>query len=162
MMTSLTMSRLDKLPELVKILIKKTIDINATSKYGETPLHNICGRFRKYSGSINAPEHARRLKIVQLLIDAGIDINLKNIHGHIALQYIFDYYESFKLPIAQLLIKSGSDLDLHIIVKLNQPDIYQAIIKYHKHNHGKIQPFIKYFDKEQVKLLKCFSQLWQM
>ena len=65
----------DNLPdsiEVIKFLIAKGLDVNATDKKGNTPLHTTCwGVYKDYSN----------LDVIKALIQNGADINVKNNEG---------------------------------------------------------------------------------
>lgn len=170
--------------KIIQTLIDKGADINITNSYGNTPLHYICanswpsnpqkGAKLLINNGINIDaknsrgstalhivcgnQQLNKLPLVRLLIKSGANLNTKDARNNSAFQCIFNNNKTDKLPVMQLLIKAGADLDVDPIVKINNQKIYDCVVLYHKNNPYKIKPFLKYFSKEQTKLLECFSQ----
>lgn len=177
----------DELLEIVKILIKEGIDVNVKDCHGRTCMHNLCNCYKSDTlpkvmrlligvgininyvdiygftilhyacvnrGSYKLPE------IIQLLIDARVDINAKPYgSSRNALYYICGYSRQYNcLKAIKLLIQSGIELDVSAITYDDNPEIYEEVMTYHKHNAKTMKTFMKYFGEEQIKLLDYFTQ----
>lgn len=85
---------------IVRMLLKKNIDVNAKNHDGKTALHYAVDE----SG----------LPIIQLLIENGISTEIADNHGNHALwSAVFNAADGDKekLPIVELLLKQGADKD---------------------------------------------------
>lgn len=80
--------------DLTKSLIQSGEDVNAQDRNGWTPLH-----FAAQAGSIGA---------VELLIDAGADINLRNSDGNTAL-WVATMNSYHGTQVIELLLKKGAN-----------------------------------------------------
>lgn len=139
----------DRLPKIIKLLVDFDADVDAKNKSGSTPLHIVCANYKS----------VKLLEVVRILIDYGANVNIPDNYNYTPLKLVCEFYKSDKLPeVVLLLIKDMIDLDTAAIIKINKRVIYETIITYYKHDSRKIKLFYKYFDKEQKKLLKCFSQ----
>lgn len=69
-------------PDLARVLIANGADVNATDKFGQTPLHAAVG-----SG---------RIDLVELLISRGAAINAKDGNGETPLQRAKSSYQALK------------------------------------------------------------------
>jgi len=72
----------------------QVLNVNAGAGGGYTPLHNACVR-----------DH---LDMVKLLLNAGADVNAKNIHGNTPLHPACRH--KFSMDIVKLLVDAGADL----------------------------------------------------
>ncbi|KAI1491318.1 ankyrin repeat-containing domain protein [Biscogniauxia mediterranea] len=75
------LARRDPYPLIVKQLLDHGADVNAAAIDGWTPLHQVV---------FNCERPDDRLEIVQILVEAGADISLKNKWGQSALYYVVD------------------------------------------------------------------------
>ncbi|KAI1630848.1 ankyrin repeat-containing domain protein [Biscogniauxia mediterranea] len=73
------LGRRDPYPLIVKQLLDHGADVNAAAIDGWTPLHQAV---------FNCERPDDRLEIVQMLVEAGADVSLKNKWGHSALYYV--------------------------------------------------------------------------
>lgn len=139
----------DRLPKIIKLLVDFDADVDAKNKSGSTPLHIVCANYKS----------VKLLEVLRILIDYGSNVNIPDNYNYTPLKLVCEFYKSDKLPeVVLLLIKDMIDLDTAEIIKINKRVIYETIITYYKHDSRKIKLFYRYFDKEQKKLLKCFSQ----
>ena len=73
-LTALWYSTQDGRYEMTEKLINKGADIEATDRFGNTPLSNAVFYY-------NQSEEALSGKLLELLLDAGADMNAKNVAG---------------------------------------------------------------------------------
>nr|WP_284703690.1 ankyrin repeat domain-containing protein [Clostridium swellfunianum] len=85
--------------ELISYLLEMGVDVNSQDKYKHSALHDL---FYKKKNKV---------EICKLLIDYGINVNLKNDNGQTPLFCFTTYYADEE--ICRLLINSGADVNIH-------------------------------------------------
>ena len=125
--------------EIARFLIDKGVNINARQKAGLTPLHIAAGHGNFEIAKLliekgaeinvqliennettlnlaltqsNDPREAIKpghKQVAELLINSGIDVNLRGFNGHTAL-WLASYFS--RIEIAELLIKKGADINV--------------------------------------------------
>lgn len=74
--------------------LDKSVDINTTDQFGNTPLHDAAYKGQK--------------DVVELLIARGLDINVKNLSGNTPLHTAASWNQ---MAVAELLITKGADIN---------------------------------------------------
>ncbi len=117
---NLTKEDIQRIGDLLKMKHPSQINLNATDLKGETPLHK-------------AARHDRA-EIVQALIKAGVDIDVKNNLGETPL---YCAARDGRIRIVQSLIKAGADIEatdragstpLYVAAKKGETEIVQALL----------------------------------
>lgn len=118
--------------ELIKLCINRTTNINYQSAFGATILHKMEDLIAKhiYEYNIFRKQHFKAYTVTKLLLKAGANPNIKDIHGQTLLIRIVGtmciwretpYFE-FLYKIYKLLIKYGATFNIH-----NYKDILMGI-----------------------------------
>ena len=101
-------SRGKQLVEVVQLLLRKGIDINATNFHGWNALHCLCRNFR---GDVPS----KLLSLVTLLLDEGIDLNAKAPDGSNCLNALCTNFSHRRhkdfFQVLKLLIERGAEVD---------------------------------------------------
>ena len=117
---NLTKKDIQRIGDLLKMKHPSQINLNATDLKGETPLHK-------------AARHDRA-EVVQALIKAGVDVDVKNNFGETPL---YCGARDGRIRIVQSLIKAGADIEatdrvgstpLYVAAKNGETEIVQALL----------------------------------
>jgi len=94
-------------PEMCRILLEHDANINAQDKYGEVPLHKVARP--------NIRHH--QLDIMQLLLDQGTDVNIRDNDGSTLLHHSSWWQKGESVIVmgtiegSRLLLKHGANID---------------------------------------------------
>jgi uncharacterized protein len=114
------------LPEMIKALIERGIDVNARDRYDNTPLH--------YAARSKKPE------LMQLLLDAGAEIDPLNRDGLTPLRLMLTTKPA-NLEAIELLLSRGANMNQKVAGGKTVKE-YARII-----SHGDTRAIIELFDK---------------
>ena len=91
-------------PDIVRYLIQLGADPNRTTARGDSPLHGIC-QIIHYGGNLEQKD-LNIAEIIDVLVEAGAEVNLQNVYGETALMYL----AGFESPVSTTrLLELGAD-----------------------------------------------------
>ncbi|KAJ5773840.1 hypothetical protein N7457_008736 [Penicillium paradoxum] len=149
--------------EIVKFLLQHGADVSIRSKNRQieptlTPLHGVVDRLRHYQELEDLPRYE---ELMQLLLDAGCDINAQDAHGHTALLLS----AHLEVPLIPFLLQHGADpniaenggsTSLHLLHRpLGHPGWFESLIA-----HGARLDIVRHHDGHTP--LHAFAANWQL
>ncbi len=92
--------------DLLQTLIKSKQGLDETDDCGDAPIHCIINSMSGYLYYINGVTTLGNIKLLELLIEYGADINIKDSKGNTPLYLAVEYSEE---AVVELLLKSGAN-----------------------------------------------------
>jgi ankyrin repeat protein len=191
--------------EIIKVLLQNKASVNEIDYFGCTPLmvlllRNDCSPMRndiflekamkllfqynadpkslseEQTSTLHAATRLMNIKIIEALIEKGVDVNSKNKGGRTPLHYVFSarriLNEKDIIPIINLLIKKGADVNskdkkgqtpLHVALANNMgQNVIEALVEKGSDVNSKdkdgLTPFIFAIERDKFELAKKFIE----